>query len=77
MCFHNTPVPAEHDRFSTEIIAYSPAKIWNYNGFSQEDLMSYERIHPNDTNEMINMVVIANGFFFLPRVDIQSLPTYL
>jgi glycogen phosphorylase len=55
----HTPVPAGHDRFNSELMAYSFGKFWNSTGMTHEDLMSYGRINPHDTNEQFTMTVLA------------------
>lgn len=55
----HTPVPAGHDRFNSELMSYSFGKFWNSTGLTYEDLMSYGRINPSDTNEQFTMTVLA------------------
>ena len=55
----HTPVPAGHDRFNSELMAYSFGKFWNSTGLTHEDLMSYGRVNPSDTNELFTMTVLA------------------
>ena len=55
----HTPVPAGHDRFNSELMAYSFGKFWNSTGLTHEDLMSYGRVNPSDTNEQFTMTVLA------------------
>lgn len=55
----HTPVPAGHDRFNTELMVHSLGKFWSTSGLSHETMMSYGRIHPEDTNEMFTMTVLA------------------
>jgi starch phosphorylase len=55
----HTPVPAGHDRFNSELMAYSFGKFWNSTGLAHEDLMSYGRVNPSDTNEPFTMTVLA------------------
>jgi glycogen phosphorylase len=60
-CFFttHTPVPAGHDRFNSELMAYSFGKFWSSTGLKHEDLMSYGRVHPSDMNELFTMTVLA------------------
>jgi len=55
----HTPVPAGHDRFNSELMAYSFGKFWNTTGLTHEDLMSYGRTNSSDTNELFTMTVLA------------------
>jgi starch phosphorylase len=55
----HTPVPAGHDRFNSELMAFSLGKFWSKSGLSHESLMSYGRVHVNDTSEMFTMTVLA------------------
>lgn len=55
----HTPVPAGHDRFNSELMAYSFGIFWNSTGLTHEDLMSYGRVNPSDTNELFTMTVLA------------------
>jgi starch phosphorylase len=55
----HTPVPAGHDRFNSELMAYSLGKFWNPIGLSHEDLMSYGRVNSSDPNELFTMTVLA------------------
>jgi starch phosphorylase len=55
----HTPVPAGHDRFNSELMAYSFGKFWAPTGLSHEDLMSYGRVNPSDMNEQFTMTVMA------------------
>jgi starch phosphorylase len=55
----HTPVPAGHDRFNSELMAYSFGKFWNSTRLTHEDLMSYGRVNPSDTNELFTMTVLA------------------
>jgi glycogen phosphorylase len=55
----HTPVPAGHDRFNSELMAFSFGKFWNSTGLTHEDLMSYGRVNPTDTNEQFTMTVLA------------------
>lgn len=55
----HTPVPAGHDRFNSELMAYSLGKFWSKIGLSHEKLMSYGRVHESDSNEMFTMTVLA------------------
>jgi starch phosphorylase len=55
----HTPVPAGHDRFTSELMAFSLGKFWSRAGLSHESLMSYGRVHSSDANEMFTMTVLA------------------
>jgi starch phosphorylase len=55
----HTPVPAGHDRFSSELIAHSLGKFWVSTGLSHEDMMSYGRSNISDTSEPFTMTVLA------------------
>jgi glycogen phosphorylase len=55
----HTPVPAGHDRFNSELMAYSFSKFWPRTGLAHEDLMSYGRVNPSDTQEQFTMTVLA------------------
>jgi starch phosphorylase len=55
----HTPVPAGHDRFSSELIGHALGKCWGETGLSHEQLMGYGRIKPNDTQELFTMTVLA------------------
>ncbi len=55
----HTPVPAGHDRFNSELMAYSLGKFWSSTGLTHEDLMSYGRVNPADINEQFTMTVLA------------------
>ncbi|MBN1396609.1 MAG: alpha-glucan family phosphorylase [Bacteroidetes bacterium] len=55
----HTPVPAGHDRFNSELMSYTFGKFWNSTGLTHEDMMSYGRINPADTNEQFTMTVLA------------------
>jgi starch phosphorylase len=55
----HTPVQAGHDRFNSELMTYALDKFWNPTGLPLEDLMSYGRVHPSQTNEPFTMTVLA------------------
>jgi glycogen phosphorylase len=55
----HTPVQAGHDQFNSELMSYALGKFWNPTGLSHEDLMSYGRVHPSETNESFIMTVLA------------------
>ncbi len=55
----HTPVPAGHDRFSSELMYHSFNKFWSETGRSHEDLMNYGRINPADPGELFTMTVLA------------------
>ncbi|HEX9614862.1 MAG TPA: alpha-glucan family phosphorylase, partial [Bacteroidota bacterium] len=55
----HTPVPAGHDRFSSELIIDSLGKFWSATGRSHDDLMHYGRVNPADPHEPFTMTVLA------------------
>lgn len=55
----HTPVPAGHDRFSSDLMGHSLGKFWGATGQSHETLMSLGRVHPEDSNEPFTMTVLA------------------
>jgi len=55
----HTPVPAGHDRFSSELMRHSLGKFWSTTNLSHEDLMSYGRVHPEGSGEPFTMTVLA------------------
>jgi starch phosphorylase len=55
----HTPVPAGHDRFSSELIQHSLEKFWSTTGFSHDELMAYGRVDPENSDEQFTMTVLA------------------
>lgn len=55
----HTPVEAGHDRFSSELMAYSAPKFHTQLGITQEQLMSLGRVRPTDKTEPFCMTVLA------------------
>lgn len=55
----HTPVPAGHDRFSSELMTHAMGKFWSGTGLSHDDLMNYGRVHPPDPDEPFTMTVLA------------------
>jgi starch phosphorylase len=55
----HTPVPAGHDRFSSELLEYTLGRFWNETGLNHSQLMSYGRINADDQQEMFTMTVLA------------------
>lgn len=55
----HTPVPAGHDRFSSEIMEYALGKFWNSTGLTNDDLMALGRINENDQSESFTMTVLS------------------
>ncbi len=55
----HTPVPAGHDRFSSELIGHSLGHFWSETGLSHDALMGLGRIHPDDAGEAFTMTVLA------------------
>jgi len=55
----HTPVPAGHDRFSSELMIHSLGKFWSSTNRSHDDLMGYGRVTPSDQNEPFTMTVLA------------------
>lgn len=55
----HTPVPAAHDRFTSELIQHTLGKCWGETGLSHDQLMSYGRIKPSDPQELFTMTVLA------------------
>jgi len=58
----HTPVPAGHDRFSSDLMGHSLGKFWSATGQSHETLMSLGRVHPDDGAEPFTMTVLALRF---------------
>jgi glycogen phosphorylase len=55
----HTPVPAGHDRFSSELLEHTLSQFWNRTGLNHNQLMSYGRINADDQQEMFTMTVLA------------------
>jgi len=55
----HTPVPAGHDRFSSELIGHSLGHFWSSTGQSHDTLMGLGRIHPHNGSEAFTMTVLA------------------
>ncbi|MBM4168131.1 MAG: glycosyltransferase family 1 protein [Ignavibacteria bacterium] len=55
----HTPVPAGHDRFSSELLAHSLGRFWRATGLSHDTLMGIGRVRPEDESEAFTMTVLA------------------
>ncbi|MEX1275440.1 MAG: alpha-glucan family phosphorylase [Bacteroidota bacterium] len=55
----HTPVPAGHDRFSSELMIHSLGRFWGETGLSHDNLMAYGRVNPEDQGEWFTMTVLA------------------
>lgn len=55
----HTPVPAGHDRFSSELMHHALGKFWSTTGLSHEQLMSYGQVEAGNPNEQFTMTVLA------------------
>jgi starch phosphorylase len=55
----HTPVPAGHDRFSSELLEHTLGRFWSETGLNHDQLMSYGRINADDRQEMFTMTVLA------------------
>src|SRR6202522_251142 len=55
----HTPVPAGHDRFSSDLIEEHLGPLREELGLSQDALMSYGRENPSDTGEQFCMTVLG------------------
>lgn len=55
----HTPVPAGHDRFSTDLMYHSLGKYWSSTGLDHNHLMSYGRVEPQNNDEQFTMTVLA------------------
>lgn len=55
----HTPVPAGHDRFSSELIQHLLGKFWSGTNLSHDQLMGYGRVNPTDHQEHFTMTVLA------------------
>jgi starch phosphorylase len=55
----HTPVPAGHDRFSSDLIEEHLGPLRDQLGISEEDLMGFGRVQPSDPNETFCMTVLG------------------
>ncbi len=55
----HTPVPAGHDRFTSDVIHHALDKYWAPSGVGFDNLMTLGRVHPEDRNESFTMTVLA------------------
>lgn len=55
----HTPVPAGHDRFSSELLHHTLGRFWAETGLDHEALMSYGRVNTLDQQELFTMTVLA------------------
>jgi starch phosphorylase len=55
----HTPVPAGHDRFSSELMRHALGKFWSSTGLSHEKLMAYGQVEPGNPDEQFTMTVLA------------------
>lgn len=55
----HTPVPAGHDRFSSELMQHALGKFWSATGLSHQDLMGFGRVNVNDDQEFFTMTALA------------------
>lgn len=55
----HTPVPAGHDRFSSELMQHLFGKFWSGTNLSHDQLMAYGRVNPADQEEHFTMTVLA------------------
>jgi starch phosphorylase len=55
----HTPVPAGHDRFSSELLHHVLGRFWGETGLSQDELMAYGQSNPADQQELFTMTVLA------------------
>ena len=55
----HTPVPAGHDRFSSELMDHSLGKFWSATGLTHEQLMSFGRVNGGNPQEVFTMTVLA------------------
>jgi glycogen phosphorylase len=55
----HTPVPAGHDRFSSEHLEHTLGRFWSITGLHHDQLMAYGRIKSSDHQEMFTMTVLA------------------
>ena len=55
----HTPVPAGHDRFDADLIEEHLGPLRDKLHISQEDLLGFGRVHPEDYNEQFCMTVLG------------------
>lgn len=55
----HTPVPAGHDRFSSELLHHTLGQFWSETQLDHEHLMSFGRTNPEDRGELFTMTVLA------------------
>ena len=55
----HTPVPAGHDRFSSELLYHTMGRFWEQTGQSMDHLMTYGRVNQDDSQELFTMTVLA------------------
>jgi glycogen phosphorylase len=55
----HTPVPAGHDRFSSELLEHTLGRFWSDTGLTHSQLMSFGRINADDHQELFTMTVLA------------------
>jgi glycogen phosphorylase len=55
----HTPVPAGHDRFTSELMADSLGTFWKSTGLTHQDLMSYGCVNSPEAGEQFTMTVLA------------------
>jgi len=58
----HTPVPAGHDRFSSDLIDYAGHSFLKSLGLGLEEFMDFGRVTPGDVNESFCMTVLALKF---------------
>ncbi len=55
----HTPVPAGHDRFSSEMMVHTFSKFWSATGLPHDQLMAYGRVNGHEQGEPFTMTVLA------------------
>jgi glycogen phosphorylase len=55
----HTPVPAGHDRFSSEHLEHALGRFWSVTGLDHDHLMSLGRVNAANQTEMFTMTVLA------------------
>jgi starch phosphorylase len=55
----HTPVPAGHDRFSSEMLSHILGRFWSETGLNHDQLMAHGRTIPADPEELFTMTVLA------------------
>lgn len=55
----HTPVPAGHDRFSSELMHHTFEAAWSHAGVSADEMMAYGKANPQDPNEPFTMTILA------------------